>query len=70
MQMNTKTPTNDSNRNEPVSEEFKKFEKNYGGDAANAHDDRMDSILDGNAKEIDKEISSEDAKRASKASDH
>ncbi len=69
MKMNTKTPTNDSNRDEPVSEEFKKFEKNYGGDAVNAHDDRMDSILDRNARELDTEFSSEDAKRATKASD-
>lgn len=68
--MNTKTPTNDSTRNEPVSEKFREFEENYGGDAVNAHDDRMGSILDGNAEELDKEISSEDAKRASRASGH
>ena len=60
--MNTKKTTSLSDSNEPVSEEFEKFEKNYGGDAVNAHDDRMASILDENAKELDEELTNQSAK--------
>lgn len=57
-------PTNNETKNpdgrEPVSREFSKFEQNYGGDAVNAHDDRMDSKLHDNAEKLDDELASGD----------
>lgn len=58
--MPTQDKTKHADEREPVSEEFSKFEKNYGGDAVNAHDDRMDSKLHENAEKLDDELGSGD----------
>lgn len=57
-------PTRDEKSNpdghDPVSGKFGKFERNYGGDAVNAHDDRMASKLRENAEQLDDELASRD----------
>lgn len=63
--MNTKKPAEASDVRHPVSEKFEKFERNYGGDAVNAHDDRMISILNENAEKLEAELTRKDGEDGS-----
>lgn len=58
--MPTHDKTKPGDERQPVSEQFSEFEKNHGGDAVNAHDDRMDSKLHENAGKLDDELSAGD----------
>ncbi|GAA4861047.1 hypothetical protein [Luteimonas vadosa] len=55
--MNAKNTEANAQESQPVSKEFQEFERDHGGDAVNAHDDRMKSILAENAEKLDGKLS-------------